>query len=596
VRRKTFLQLHGQTRIRVHLPIAAREIRVAAHDRGLFRGRVAIAGIGLLATSWLLYSMFQFSGQASSMIGMQVFSMQSWAAFIFACGAFTATSDSISREKRDDTLGLLFLTHLKGRDVVLGKLVSGIALFVSGGVATLPILTLPILLGGIRFSQAIYLLVTLLATMLFSASAGLFASSVSVKRQKSAGLATIIVLGFAFFIPLVVLGLRKNGDLETAYMVQFFTPLYMHQIASGAVIGLVVSHFWICFAINVTLSIALLAAASLIAPRSWQQRARDPLRSRLQERYAAWTLRTVGSRSRLGRYLLDRNAYEWLASRQTSARTNAIAFIACAMLLAVALILNFSRRFDISNVVITVCAPALYIIHMNLKIRIGAHASERFAHDRETNALELLLCTPLTISEMLKGEFRALRRNFLIPNLIAVALMLIGLWACQNGINRLSQLFSPLDDHSFHTYAIAIIAGVFYFQILDGITLAWAGAWCGLATKKAQQARNNTTALVNAMPFVIFIALIPAILQIPGARSYLQENGFFPAFVFAIAFFTVCDLLIIFLARRWLINDAREQFTNPIFRERDAASFFVFFRSKLDRKTPLKIGNATKAG
>src|SRR4051812_45152832 len=134
----------GPTRIKIHLPVAAREIRVAAHDRGIYRGRAAAAATALLVTSWILYSMFQFTGQASSMIGLQTFAFQSWAAFIFACGALTATCDSISREKRDGTLGLLFLTHLKGRDVILGKLISAMSLFVAAAIATLPILTLPV--------------------------------------------------------------------------------------------------------------------------------------------------------------------------------------------------------------------------------------------------------------------------------------------------------------------------------------------------------------------------------------------------------------------------------------------------------------------
>jgi hypothetical protein len=562
----------------------------------LYRGRVAVAGIGLLATCWLLYSISGFAGQASSAIGLQIFAIQAWAAFLFGCGAFTATADSISREKREGTLGLLFLTHLKGRDVVLGKLISGVATFFTGGVSVLPILTLPVLLGGIRLSQSFYLLVTLLATMIFSASAGLFASSVSVKRHKSAGLATIIVFAFSIFIPLVVLGLRKNSDLQAAYVLQFFTPLYMEQIASGAVIGLLVSHFWICFALNVGISLALLAAASAISPRAWQQRAREPFMTRLTTRYAAWTLRTINSRSALGRRLLDRNAYEWLAARQTSAGTNALAFIATIVLLALAAILNFVRHNDPANVIITASIPALYVIYMNMKVRLGGHASDRFAADRESNALELLLCTPLTIRDMVVGEFRALRRHFTIPGLILVALMLIGLWQSQGGIDRLAQLFAPGDEASFHRYAIVIVAAALYFQVLEAIIVAWAGAWCGLATRKVQQARSNTMAVTMAIPFVMFIGLVPAILQSPSARTYLQTNGFYFSLSMFVGFFTAWDLLILYLSRRWLTRQARERLTNPIVHTRKTSSFFVFSKTKMDSNPPFNIRNATKAG
>src|SRR6185295_19137769 len=217
--------LPGPTPIRIHLPIAAREIRVAAHDRGIYRGRAIIAALALLASLWIADSVFHLSRQANSAAGLQIFYFQSWAAFFCAAGAFTATSDSISREKRDGTLGLLFLTHLKGRDVVLGKLASGLSLYVAGALATLPILTLPILLGGVRLTQSFYLLVNLLNTMLLSAAAGLFASSISVHKQRSGSIAVMIVLFFCALIPITALGLRKAGAVELAYMLDFLTPL-----------------------------------------------------------------------------------------------------------------------------------------------------------------------------------------------------------------------------------------------------------------------------------------------------------------------------------------------------------------------------------
>jgi ABC-type transport system involved in cytochrome c biogenesis permease component len=324
---KTLHTQRGPITIKIYLPVAAREIRVAAHDRGIYRGRVAIAAITLFATSWILYSLFEFAGQASSAVGQQIFALQAWGGFIFACGAFTATIDCISREKRDGTLGLLFLTHLKGRDVILGKLVSALALFFSGAIATLPILTLPILLGGIRLSQSFYLLVSLLTTMLFSAAAGMLASALSIKRQHAGGIAAFVVMTFCVAIPLTILSLRKLSQFEAAYLLQFFTPLYMQQLASGAVTGLQFGYFWTCFGIVFATSCVLLAAASFITPRTWQQRAKDPLLKRLTERHAAWTVRTIKSRSPLGRRLLDRNAYEWLAARELSAPTKAWTFM-----------------------------------------------------------------------------------------------------------------------------------------------------------------------------------------------------------------------------------------------------------------------------
>lgn len=53
------------------------------------------------------------------------------------------TADCLSEEKRDGTLGPLFLTDLRGYDVVLGKLVATALPVFYSLVAAIPVLALP---------------------------------------------------------------------------------------------------------------------------------------------------------------------------------------------------------------------------------------------------------------------------------------------------------------------------------------------------------------------------------------------------------------------------------------------------------------------
>src|SRR5262245_4709542 len=104
------------------LPIVGREIRVAARRRGTYRGRViaALFPIGAAAILLLVMTTLPFAGQ-----GRILFTALSAFAFLYAL--FTGvllTADCLSAEKREGTIGLLFLTVLKGYDVILGKLVS----------------------------------------------------------------------------------------------------------------------------------------------------------------------------------------------------------------------------------------------------------------------------------------------------------------------------------------------------------------------------------------------------------------------------------------------------------------------------------------
>jgi hypothetical protein len=55
------------------LPVAARELRVAAHDRASYRGRVWMGALGIFATIWIAYGLLDFTGNINISIGAQIF-------------------------------------------------------------------------------------------------------------------------------------------------------------------------------------------------------------------------------------------------------------------------------------------------------------------------------------------------------------------------------------------------------------------------------------------------------------------------------------------------------------------------------------------
>src|SRR5439155_6521132 len=63
------------------------------------------------------------------------------------------TADCLSEDKREGTLGLLFLTDLHGYDVVLGKFVARLVSALYGLLALLPITAFPLLLGGVTIGE-----------------------------------------------------------------------------------------------------------------------------------------------------------------------------------------------------------------------------------------------------------------------------------------------------------------------------------------------------------------------------------------------------------------------------------------------------------
>src|SRR5882757_8520841 len=93
-------------------PIVERELRVAARRRETYWTRLALALMAIIIGTGI----FEFSiGLAASQTGRHIFQFLAGLLFVY-CLAYgrRSTADSISSEKREGTLGLLFLTDLKG--------------------------------------------------------------------------------------------------------------------------------------------------------------------------------------------------------------------------------------------------------------------------------------------------------------------------------------------------------------------------------------------------------------------------------------------------------------------------------------------------
>src|SRR6266581_1518256 len=133
------------------LPIVGRELRVAARRGGTYWTRSLAAGAAVLVGMWF----FGFSfGTTPPHVSYFIFIGISAVGLLYALVAGRRfTADCLSSEKREGTLGLLFLTDLKGYDVVFGKLAATSFRALYGLLALLPVLAVPLLLGGVTNSE-----------------------------------------------------------------------------------------------------------------------------------------------------------------------------------------------------------------------------------------------------------------------------------------------------------------------------------------------------------------------------------------------------------------------------------------------------------
>src|SRR6266568_4934784 len=156
------------------LPLVTRELRAASRRKSTYRIRGWIALIAFVLG--LFFIGMGLLGNRDA--GQVLFSLLTTFAVFFAllAGIFL-TPDCISEEKREGTLGLLFLTDLKGYDIVLGKFISRSLNAFYGLLALLPVAAMSLLLGGVTGSEFWRTVLALLNLLFVCLAIGVFVSA-----------------------------------------------------------------------------------------------------------------------------------------------------------------------------------------------------------------------------------------------------------------------------------------------------------------------------------------------------------------------------------------------------------------------------------
>ena len=546
------------------LPVAARELRVASQAIATYRSRTYMAAFGMIATGWALADMLVLSLQPAAFVGQMVFSVQAWTVFVLAAfGGYATTADSISHEKRDGTLGLLFLTHLKGRDIVLGKLVANTAKLFSGILALGPVIALPMLLGGIQLSQSARLLLSVLNTMFFSASVGLLASARSVNRQKSETAALTFLLFWIGGLPLIAQGLQRLHIYpELSWILQVMSPLFAQKLALGMLLGPQQSFFWMSILIVFLAGCGFMAAASWTAPRYWQEGARTKSGISAGSKMAAWWSETMGSRSEDGRSLLEKNAFAWLTLRLKRARTKLSVFIGMTVAITALLIWNFSRHNDPGTVRLIFCPLAVFLLQWRVKTGLGGAAQAAISEAKEAGTLDLIMVSRLTVRDMVRDQIKSIYSIFALPFAMVTVLSGAGLVLCHAGIARLAEVFTtPPDVQMFRTRALCLVLVSLFFLVLDALALTWTGIWAAFTAPTGVEARVRTFLSVLVTPYFLIGALVTILFQFASVRVPL--GAFYPMMVVCIGVVVGIDLTLIFYCRNRILKLARRVMTTP---------------------------------
>ena len=194
------------------MPVVRRELREGARRPFNYWLRVAGAAAGVA----MLCVIHQSSDGNQAADGLRLFTGLHGMLLVLICVMVPAMSaDCIAREKREGTLGLLFLTPLTPMGVVVGKgLVQAFRAFTLW-LAVLPVIVIPFLSGGVTIGDVASAVTIEFCVTLLCLAAGILASTLAKAR------ATAFILAASFGVAFVCL---FGGLLGSVFLLQTSAP------------------------------------------------------------------------------------------------------------------------------------------------------------------------------------------------------------------------------------------------------------------------------------------------------------------------------------------------------------------------------------
>jgi len=528
----------------IFLPIVARELRVASRRRATYWVRTGSA-LAVILLGTFVFLLLQREQSTPNEIAQVLFGILTASAILYSLfSGVSSTADCLSEEKREGTFGLLFLTDLKGYDVILGKLAASSLNGIYGIMAVVPMLAVPLLMGGVSPAEFGRMALIAVNSLFFSLALGMCVSAMSRSARKSMLLTIGVILVITAVFPGIG-GWLKYTARAPHYEPYFFLPspgfsYFLAWDATYAKLGGKGGQaFWISLGILHSLAWLCLILASIIAPRSWRDKPADVKTLRWRERWRLWSYGNFAERVAFRQRLLHINPFFWLSAR---ARLKPASVWAVFALLACGWAWGLARLhrewLDISTYVMTGM-----VLNFLLKIWIASEAGRQLAEDRKQGALELLLSTPLSIAEILRGQRLALQRQFLGPLVLTLILAVIFMLA-------------PLKDTSVdldsRTAWVGFWMGGMVLLVGDIIAFYWVGMW------QALRAKNPISAIVhNLLRIAVFPTIVYALVCLIRALSSHAE----PTWKFFVGWWVgpglAADLFFGLIARHKLLTHFR---------------------------------------
>jgi ABC-type transport system involved in multi-copper enzyme maturation permease subunit len=470
-------------------PIFVKELRALSRRRRSYLLRFAYLGLLLLflLVGYSASSVSHSPGGVATQIAQQnrlasaffiTFTLYSIVAMALIGPVLTCTA--INAEKLARTLDVLLMTPLNAWQIVAGKLASRLlAAFTLLGLS-LPVLAVVRLLGGVELEQ-LFAVVSLAAAAVTSGAAlGLLLSAL-IRRAYSVLLLSYATFAFVYVILPLLLAVSSTGMPTRG----FGLALSLNPAAQGVTmverVPFSMLHWTTTVAIHFAFAFVATVLAALLVRRAGRASVAEAVQAGVATELLGRPQRSVGD-----------NPVSWRESRRPMFPRRWQRVVAAFAVLGILLWSYWAIVNDNStrNALIADAETHLgyaFIFHTLLWVLAIVLGATAIAHEKETDTWTLLIATPLSGSQIVRGKL----------------------------VGTLRKLVWPLVVPAAH-FALFAAAGTISW-VAAGLTLAvmvcfiapWLaiGLWLSLAVKKV-----TTAVVVGLLIPVAMFAIVPILL------------------------------------------------------------------------------------
>jgi ABC-type transport system involved in multi-copper enzyme maturation permease subunit len=475
----------------VALPLVARELRVAARRPRTYYGRMLAAGILLAVTLNVLLATHTVG--LGKRDGLALFQSISGALLVWALISAFAGADSISAEKREGTIGFLFLTDLKSHDIVLGKMAAAALPAFYRALAALPMLAICMLMGGVTAAQYAKTGLAILNVFFLGQAVGMFSSAFCRLRGNAMGLPFLIFLVYLAYFACMAALAEFMGWRRLADFIWLNNPARPFYLAWSVFFtrGGAASGYWLSLLITNLHAWIFLALASWVLPRRWREKHKKA--SVWKTWWERWRYGSMAARTAFRRRLVSVNPFLWLMCR----RRLSPVFGWCIMGGFAALMALCACAIYSDESWSETCAGYFVwmIVSVQLMLRMGvpAHAALLEEHRRNGSLEIMLCCTPMSVDDILDGMWLVLRRYYLWPALVLVTL---------EGLMFIAALIMGL-RHSVDMNLLCFIVVSTILLLADLRAMAWMALWGSMSNRRPRSAGPSAFFLICMFPWML---------------------------------------------------------------------------------------------